>query len=148
LTLPSFDYDGLIVLPFEKPKLIDDDDDDDDDSRSKPRGPTSKKNLTTTGRKPKLATTDTLFEQIWKSANKELKRFVYFVNPFPNSEDYDLLPQRVYKKATDRVRQSGYRYIKDVDSRAREAYGSEWSSSVSHSPLPTLIVIHAFTVIP
>ena len=130
-----FDHNSLIVLSFKRPELIDD---EDGDVERKPREPTGKKSLTATGRKPKLTATDTLFEQIWKSANKELKRFIYFVNPFPNSEDYDLLPRRAYIRATNLVRQSSHRYIGNIDSRAREAYSPEWSSSVSHQPAPHL----------
>jgi len=89
---------------------------DDDKDDMKPRRPKDEKKLAPAGHKPKLAASDPIFQLIWATANKELKRFVFFVNPFPNPEDYDLLPQRVYARATSLARQSGYRYTEGVDS--------------------------------
>lgn len=128
--VPSSDYNSLIAFLFKKPAFI-----DDEEEEVKPRRPTGEKNATA-GRKPKITASDPIFDQIWKTASKELKRYIFFVNPFPNSGDYDLLPQRVYNKATNLIRQSGYRYTKGVESQARQVYSAEWSSGVSHQSTP------------
>lgn len=115
----------------------------------KPRQPKDKKKVTAAGRKLKLAGTDPIFQQIWKSANKELKRYIFFIDPFTNPEDYDLLPQQVYKRATTLVGRLGYRYVEDLEAWARKEYSPEWSSGVSHqSPPLAVISIYTFTAIP
>jgi hypothetical protein len=105
---------------------------DDEEDEAATGKPTEEKNAAATGRKPKLATSDPLFQHIWKRAGKELKRSVFFVNPFPDSEDYELLPLQVYTTAADSVGKLNCYKKDNVRSQARKAYTSEWASSVSH----------------
>lgn len=78
-----------------------------------------------------LATSDPLFQLIWKRAGKELKRSIFFKNPFPDTENYELLPLEIYATATREVSKLGCYKKEEARSRAREAYNAEWASSVS-----------------
>jgi hypothetical protein len=144
LTSTSLSSDGLIVFSLQRPILTDNDNDNEvvEMGRS-----TDGKKIATAGRKPKITVTSAVFQQIWKTANKEMKCFIFFTNPFPGSEDYEFLPPQVYKKAVNLLGQSEYHDKTDLRSRAQQEYGPEWASGVGHKPFHTLIVIHAFTAI-
>ena len=51
------------------------------------------------------------------------------LNPFPDSEEYDLLPLGVYTEATRQV--SKIACYKDAQSQAKKEYNSDWASGVS-----------------
>lgn len=93
----------------------------------------SKEKQTAVGRKkPRLAISNPFFKQIWKRASKELKRSVFFINPFPDSDAYETLPLDVYAIA---IREVSERECYDKDealSQARQVYNNEWTSGVSH----------------
>ena len=123
-------HHGGLTFHFEKLILIDDDEDE-----MKAKSP-MEKNTAASGRKPKLSKSSPLFQHIWKYVSKELKRTFFFIDPFPNSEDYELLPMEVYKKAISSVGGLGCYNKDEVRSQARKAYNFEWGSSVSQQSTP------------
>lgn len=92
--------------------------------------------MAASGRKPGLAGSDPLFQLVWKWANKELKRSIFFLNPFPDSEEYDLLPLDAYTEALRLV--SKIACYSDAQSRAKEKYNTHWASAVSCYQLNTI----------
>jgi hypothetical protein len=116
---------------------------DDDEDTGRHAG---EKNVAASGRKPKVASSDPLFQLIWKRASKELKRSIFFNNPFPNSEDYELLPLHVYASASCEVSQIGCYKKEDALSRARNTFNAEWASSVGHWLTSHVINAYIFAV--
>jgi hypothetical protein len=96
----------------------------------KPKVP-AEKAIAANGRKPPNATSEPLFQLIWRRATKELKRRIFFVNPFPDTESYEALPMDVYTAATEAISEKGCYKKSDVEKRAQAEYSIEWSSSVS-----------------
>ena len=115
---------------MKKPTFI-----DDDEGKGKGRKLAEEKSTAADGRKPKIASSDPVFQLIWKGAGKELKRTIFFVNPFPDSESYELLPLKIYTEATRKVSNLGCYKKGEVRARAERAYGVDWASGVSHSDL-------------
>ena len=102
---------------------------DNDEADRKMRSPTDEKTTATNGKKPKLTGSDPLFQLVWRWVGKELKRSIFFSNPFPDSEEYDLLPLEVYTEAAHQV--SKIACYKDAQSQAKKEYNSDWAWGVS-----------------
>ncbi|KAF9790596.1 hypothetical protein BJ322DRAFT_1017270 [Thelephora terrestris] len=133
---------ALETAAREKPAFVDDGDDNEVDEKM--RAPTDEKTTVATGKKPKLAGSDPLFQLVWRWVGKELKRSVFFSNPFPDSEEYDLLPLDVYTEAARQV--SKIACYKDTRSRAKQEYNTDWSSSLTHRLSSLRAALKAHTV--
>ncbi|KAF9784117.1 hypothetical protein BJ322DRAFT_1021824 [Thelephora terrestris] len=104
---------------------------DDGEDEEKPKK-LAEKTVSANGRKPKIVMSDPIFELIWRQANKELKRSVFFIDPFPDSESYEALPMEVYATATRFVGKMGCYQREEVRRQAQEEYNAEWSTSLTH----------------
>ena len=101
---------------------------DDDEERS---SKSAERSGTATGRKPKAAINDPFFQLVWKQAGKELRRYIFFTNAFPDSATYDSLPLKVYAIAVRAVSKTGC-YDKELSrEEGRKEFNIDWSSGVS-----------------
>lgn len=105
----------------KKPAFIDDED------KEKP----SKSSASGTGRKPDIASSDLFFQLVWKQVGIELKRFIFFIDAFPDSATYDALPLEVFTTAVHAVSKTGCYNEKTAHARGEKEFNTDWSSSVS-----------------
>ena len=65
-----------------------------------------------------------------------MKRYVFFIDAFPDSAAYEALPMDIFATAARAVSKTGCYDVKAARARAAGEFNVEWSSSVSCSQLP------------